>query len=101
MIQGIKKRSKNQGKSNHNIQKFNDLENLLSNENLLIQSYGNIQRNKRTLTLGRKPETLDEMNLKKIQEISKERKTGTFWLNRLRRKMGGKQKFEKPEEKKT
>lgn len=74
--------------SGQEIRKLNDLlHSLLSNQSFLIQAYGNIQRKKGSLTPGVNPETVDEMSLTKIQEISKEMKTGTFKFNRLRRKM--------------
>jgi group II intron reverse transcriptase/maturase len=98
ILQGINRRSRAQTNMGKEIHKFNDLHSLLSKESLLIQAYGNIQRNKGSLTPGVNPETVDAMSLAKIKKISEEIKTGTFKFNKLRRKMVVKQKPYKPGE---
>lgn len=98
ILQGINRRSRDQINNKQTQKKFNDLYNLLSNENQLIQAYGNIQRNKGSLTPGVNPETVDAMSMKKIQEITNEIKQGKFHFNRLRRKWITKPKLYKPGE---
>lgn len=53
---------------------------------------------KRKETPGINPETVDEISLQKIQDLSKELKTGNFQFSRLRRKWIPKMKRFKPGE---
>lgn len=92
ILQGINKRSKIQADSGNYSKKFNDLYSLLSNENLLIQAYGNIPRNKGSLTPGIHSETVDEMSLGKIRTIASKLKGNTYNFQKLRRKWIKKQK---------
>jgi group II intron reverse transcriptase/maturase len=99
ILQGINRRSKTLVDSGKTNEKFKDLYSLLSNQNLLIQAYGNIQRNKGSLTPGVNLETIDEMSLKKIEKISNDIKNRNYKFKRLRRKWIEKQKLYKPSEK--
>jgi len=76
--------------------KFDDLYSLLYNETLLIQTYGNIQRNKGSLTPGISNETVDSMSLKKIKGIAMKIKSGKFKFAPIRRKFIKKMKIYKP-----
>nr|ALO20849.1 HNH endonuclease [Chlamydomonas nivalis] len=80
--------------------KFDNLYDLLSKQSLLVQAYGNIQRNKGSLTSGTDKTTIDGVSLKKLQELALEIKNKTFKFSLLRRIYVPKPKRYKPGEKK-
>lgn len=100
IIQGISRRSLDIVDKVKTFKKFDDLYNLLSNENLLIQAYGNIRRNKGSLTPGINTETVDEISLQRIRNLTIEIKLGNYKFSRLRRKWIPKVKLYKPGEEK-
>lgn len=73
-------------KSSTNINtKFKDIYSLLCKPALLIQALGNIRPNKGSSTPGINDETLDEMNLNKITNISLQLKTDKFFFFPVKR----------------
>jgi len=96
ILQGISNRSFNMENNLAPFIQFNDLYNLLSKESLLIQAYGNIQRNKGSLTPGTSHETVDAMSLNKIIKLAIEIKEKRFKFGRIRRKFILKRKIYKP-----
>jgi hypothetical protein len=93
ILQGINRRSRTMIQTNCFDKKFKDLYTLLANPNLLIQAYGNIQRNKGSLTPGISPETIDEMSLNKINKISQDIKQKKYKFHKLRSKVDRKTKI--------
>jgi retron-type reverse transcriptase len=79
---------------------FDELYNLLTKLPLLVQAYGNIQRNKGSLTPGTTPETVDATSLNKLQDLANKLKSGKFKFTKLRRIWIEKLKIYKPGEKK-
>jgi hypothetical protein len=73
ILQGINKKSA----FNSNA-KFSDLYSLLSNPILLMQALGKIRPNRGSSTPGVSLETLDSMELKKIEKLSNNIKNNTF-----------------------
>jgi retron-type reverse transcriptase len=65
--------------------KFFDLYSLLCQKNILIQAYGNIERNKGRLTAGVDQITSDGMKMNLIDTISQELKENTFMWKPVKR----------------
>lgn len=86
ILTGITNRSRMMLKDPTQFKTFDDMYSLLCNENLLIQAYGNIQKNKGSLTPGIDLETVDNMSLQKIKLIAKQLKDNTFTFSRTKRK---------------
>lgn len=87
ILNGINKRSllKEIQPKDKESRKFDHLYNLLSNEALLVQSYGNIKTNKGSMTPGITNETIDEMSINKIKELSLEIKRNEFKFKPVKR----------------
>jgi group II intron reverse transcriptase/maturase len=86
-IQGIRKRSDLNKYSDTLLpeNKFYKLFSLLHKEEILIQALGNISTNKGALTKGTNNFTIDGINLKRIKNLSKSIKSGTFQFKPFRR----------------
>lgn len=86
IFQGMNRRSNKMENGKVKYKKFDNLYNFLSNTSLFVQTYGNIQANKGSMTPGINQETVDEISFKKIAKISQEIKNQTSKFSRLRRK---------------
>jgi retron-type reverse transcriptase len=69
----------------NNTLKFDDLYNLLSKKQLLIQAFGNLEKNKGRLTKGVTNLTIDGMNMKRIEDLTTKIKEKTFRFTPVRR----------------
>lgn len=98
ILQGIAFRSNEIVNKRQSFRKFDDLYSLLSKESLLIQAYGNIRRNKGSLTPGINSETVDEMSLQRLRNLADEIKNGSYKFSRVKRKWIPKVKLYKPGE---
>ena len=70
IVQGIKNRSTKMQKNIIPTHKFDDLYNLLYDKNILIQAFGNIEKNAGRLTKGVNLDTIDKISLERIFKIS-------------------------------
>lgn len=77
---------------------FDHLYKLLTKQELLIQAFGNIQKNKPSLTPGTDPSTADAYSLEKIKKLARELELGEFRFSDIRRKWIVKPKLYKPGE---
>ena len=85
IVQGIKNRSTKMQKNIIPTHKFDDLYNLLYDKNILIQAFGNIEKNAGRLTKGVNLDTIDKISLERIFKISNDIKNNSYEWNPVRR----------------
>jgi len=99
-IKHIYERSSRMVNKKEPFRKFDRLYELFSNENFLIQCYGNIEKNRGSLTPGTNFETADKMTLEKLRNLALQIKNQNFRFTNIRRKFIEKPKRLKPGEQK-
>lgn len=95
ILNGISYRSINMEKQKIVREPFDDLYPLLSKKELLIQAYGNINRNKGSMTKGVDDDIADSTSLTSLENLALEIKNKTFKFSRIRRQWIPKQKVYK------
>lgn len=100
ILNGIFNRSLLYGTEDKGNKKFDKLYNLLHNKNLLIQAYGNIEKNKGRLTAGIDFDTIDNTTITKIEKISQKIKNKAYKWSPVKRIYFEKPKIRKKGEKK-